>query len=133
MVCITGEKPVPFTDKAYKTVLCMRKYFCSVDLIQVECLYCHIMTLYICSAVNQANQAVVAISSSKRMLIHKGFRIPKEFQIPKMYQLYIPLLDTSHLLPKKSAKQCLLNNIMNEKYSFRGPKPFTLLLHHIEP
>ena len=27
MVYITGEKPVPFTDKPYKTLVCIMKYF----------------------------------------------------------------------------------------------------------
>ena len=26
MVCLTGEKSVPFTDKPYKTLVCFRKY-----------------------------------------------------------------------------------------------------------
>ena len=33
MVCFTGGKPVPFTDKPYRTLVCIRKTLCTIVYI----------------------------------------------------------------------------------------------------
>ena len=65
LVYYTGEKPVPFTDKSYKTLVCSRKYyvFNRFDADRMFALSYYVTTtLNIWSAV-YANQAFVAISS----------------------------------------------------------------------
>ena len=70
------EKPVPFTIKPYRTLVCIRKCYLLIrfDKDRMFLLSHHVTTtLNICSAVYE-NQAGVAISSYKKLLKNSKFQ-----------------------------------------------------------
>ena len=79
MLCFTGKKPVPFTDKPYKTLVCIRKYYLFSRFHRDRMF---LKSYHVTTTLVQANQAVAAISSSEIILTPKEFlKIPnsKEF------------------------------------------------------